>query len=344
MKKIFSILLIIISASPAIAQWKKTKQYVRYGHGQSHLSVSAKAGYSQFLYALDDANAENTGGFGYGLNVNYWYYFKYNWGIATGAGLTYYGSNIKYAGSFNSNPLLEVSGMIDEDTGEEYSLRYTLKNWQERQQAYMVEIPVMISFQTPLYLRKRIFVRKLQYRNRFIRANNSQWRFYANAGGKLMLPVFGNHCGVMPGSELSVWGYYPQYDINFGNGENLVEYGFGTNKNIAGEAPFKQQKLLLKPNFAVSVEIGITARLHEHSKQELMLGITADYGINSIRKGSKENSPLLGPDSSVHQTNHRFIGDHTIYSGFINSSMLKNNRINTLFIGFKTGLRFGLGK
>ena len=297
-------------------------------------------GYSRLLYSIDDSDAKSKGGFGYGLNVDYRYYFDLNWGIISGMGLNYYSSSIKYDGWFEDNPILEIPGMIDYEMGvpTAYSTRYILKNWKEQQRAFMLEIPIMASYQTPIYFQGRN--RNRRQRNRYSWSRNADLEFHANLGGKVMFPVLGNNYRVKSGSELTVWGYYPEWDINFGNGTNLEAQGFGTNKNIANAVPYNKQKLNMKPCFAVSGEAGLTIKIDDN--YDLLLGLTADYGLNNIRKGNKNNEPLLKPVDNEHRTDNKFIGDHTIYNGFVNSSMLKKDKINTLFVGIKIGVRFSL--
>ena len=333
MKHIFFIIsLLIIACFDSAAQRSQS----------SYIGVTANAGYSQFIYTIDNSDAKSKGGFGYGLNVDYRFYFDSNWGIISGLGLNFYDSSIKYSGSFEDNPLLEISGMIDYDMGvpSEYNTRYILKNWREQQRAFMLAIPVMISYQTSISSSGHKFNGNNRQRSRYMRSRNSESKFHVNIGGKLLHPAFGNNYSVLYGSELTVLGYYPEWDINFGNGTNLVAQGFGVNKNIYDSAPYNKQKLTMKSYFAISGEVGLILTLDD--QKDFLFGITVDYGLNNIQKENKNNEPLLKPAGNEHRADNNFIGDHTVYNGFINSSMLKNDKINTFFFGIKMGMRFKL--
>ncbi len=312
MKKGFYILLLLFALNlmslPGIAQEKGP-----------YLSLTGNTGSSNLRYALDNGN-QSKAKLGYGGSIGYQYFFTPNWGISTGLGLDYYASSAKYAASYQTNSLFEVKNMIDNDFDNPatYNTLYQLNNWKEKQEAYLLEIPLKLNYQK----------RWVEYRD---------FGVYTGLGCKLQMPVFSQKYSVQSGSELTVWGYYPKWDVTFGKGPNIIHSGFGSNENISDEAPYTNQKLDLKTGVALAGDLGVIFRLRDGL--DLTLGAYLDYGLTTIKKGNKNPQEwMLSPTDNEHHTDNKFIGDYTNYNGMINSSIIKNGRV----IPFSVGLKFGL--
>ena len=200
---------------------------------------------------------------GVGGGAGYTYRFSEHWGIAIGIEAALF--NGKYT-------LATLSDHYPSNDGEDdFEYHYTLTGYSDRQQAILLNIPLMARFQTG--------------------------RFYAALGGKVGIPLsakFSNSA-----DKLDASGVYQPSNLTLHDPKYM---GFGSFTGLSNKG-----SLALKTTFFASAEAGIRWRLSD--KLSLSTGLFVDYGINSIRPSAA--APLIDypasddyrPNSALASTN-----------------------------------------
>jgi hypothetical protein len=208
-------------------------------------SVQAGGGLSTLNYKSVEGNSKT--GLGFNAGLGYTYFFNTNWGISTGVGVALFNGKYdipSFSESYQSN-----------DGTENFEYRYTAKNYNEKQNAILLNIPLMLRFQSG--------------------------KFYAAFGGKVGLPLSAKYENSL--SELQASGYYPQYDLTLNDPAFI---GFGTFKSISNKDDLK-----LKTAFFASAEVG--AKWNLSAKTSLYTGVYLDYGLNDILKKDAATKQLI---------------------------------------------------
>jgi len=145
------------------------------------LKFDLSSGLHNFHYSLK--HGEKKGGMGYGINLNYHYFFKSNWAIRTGCGLqTFYSEAIlNYTHSVPA---------IDSDN-EAYTLNTIYDNWREEQTATMLSIPVGVAYTHQL---------------------KDKWHLFSSLGLKAYVPLTARMQST--GGSIETRGSYPQYNVD----------------------------------------------------------------------------------------------------------------------------------
>jgi hypothetical protein len=140
-------------------------------------------------------NGTQQGQFGYTVDAAYSYFFKPDWGVKAGVGIQSYGaqSTLNYLSVI---PTLDSHG----DLG---NFNTSYNNWQEKQQALFVEIPI-----------------ETQYRHFF----NEKISLLAGLGAKVSIPVAATY--KTTGEDIVTTGYYSQWNVLL---SNLPQHGFSSN-------------------------------------------------------------------------------------------------------------------
>jgi outer membrane protein OmpA-like peptidoglycan-associated protein len=174
-------------------------------------SINAGGGLSTFDYK-PAAGSKKTG-FGGIFGVDYTYFFSEKWGIGTGFGAALF--NGKY-------DLPNFDEHYSSNDGEEnFEFNYNIKNYSEKHQAVLLNIPLMLRFESG--------------------------KFYAGIGAKAGIWIKASYKSSM--SELRAFGYYPQYSLTLNDPAFM---GFGTFRDISNDGDLK-----LKTAFFASAELGI---------------------------------------------------------------------------------------
>jgi len=204
----------------------------------NYLNFNVGGGIHNLSYNLQ--NGTQKGQFGYTLNAGYSYFFTPKWGLHTGLGFQ----------SFNSLSTLNyLSSTPDIDTdGQSYTFKANYKNWQERQHALFVDIPLTIQFKLPV---------------------SEKIGILTSVGGNISFPVNANFKTV--GGEFLTTGFYSQYNAEL---SDLPQHGFSTNTNkYTGNQS-------LKTSFMATADLGGLFKLNE--KLDLYGGAYINYGLNNI--------------------------------------------------------------
>ncbi|WP_158648361.1 outer membrane beta-barrel protein, partial [Candidatus Symbiothrix dinenymphae] len=224
-------------------------------------SFVAGGGLSTLNYTPAAGNANL--GFGGFAGLGYTFRFSEHWGIGTGVEAALFNAQCTL------NPLSET--YLRNDGTEDFDYTYTLSGYHDKQQAILLNIPLMLHFQTG--------------------------RFYAALGGKAGIPLSAKFNS--SADKLTTSGKYASgdYVLNKPKFKGLGEF---SDLNHQGD-------LALKTAFFASAEAGIRWRLND--KFDLSTGLYVDYGINSIHPAA--TTPLIDysgsadyrPNSAIASTN-----------------------------------------
>jgi len=204
----------------------------------SFIDFNVGGGYHNLSYSLQ--NGTQKGRVGYTLNAGYSFFFTPKWGLHTGLGFQ----------SFNSlstlNYLSTTPDIDTEGVGYDFSANY--KNWQEKQQALMIDIPLAVMFKQPI---------------------SPKLGLLASVGGKISFPVNGSYKS--NGGELVTSGYYIKWNVPL---SDMPQHGFSTMTNhFSGNTTFKTA-------FMGIADLGGLYKLSE--KLDLYVGAYLNYGLNNI--------------------------------------------------------------
>lgn len=203
----------------------------------SFLHFNVGGGLNTLSYRLLDGTQK--GQAGYTLDAAYSYFFSPHWGIQTGVGLQSFSS-------MSTQNYLSASPDVDTD-GQTYEFRSFYKNWQEKQQALSIDIPL-----------------ELQYKHSF----GKKFGIIASAGAKISFPISASY--KTSGGTLTTTGYYSQWDVEL---SDMPEHGFSTFTDFKGN-------LSLKPAYMGIADLGGLYKLSE--MMDLYFGGYFNYGLNNV--------------------------------------------------------------
>lgn len=204
----------------------------------NYLNFNVGGGIHNLSYNLQ--NGTQKGQFGYTINAGYSYFFTPQWGLHTGIGFQ----------SFNSLSTLNyLSSTPDIDTdGQNYTFKANYKNWQERQHALFVDVPLTIQFKLPI---------------------SEKIGILTSVGGNISFPVNASFKTV--GGEFVTTGFYSQYNAEL---SDLPQHGFSTiTQKFTGNQT-------LKTSYMAIADLGGLYKLNE--KLDLYGGAYINYGLNNI--------------------------------------------------------------
>lgn len=203
----------------------------------NYLHFNVGGGMNTLSYKLLDGTQK--GQAGYTLNAAYSYFFTPQWGIQTGVGLQSFSS-------MSTQNDLSASPDVDSD-GHGYEFRSLYKNWQEKQQALMIDIPLELQYKHPI---------------------GKKFGIIASAGAKISFPI--NASYKTSDGTLTTTGYYSQWDIEL---SDMPQHGFSTFTDFKGN-------LSLKPAYMGIADLGGMYKLSE--KMDLYFGGYFNYGLNNV--------------------------------------------------------------
>lgn len=229
--------------APEVQKAKKTPEIHAKG---SYLHFNVGGGLHNFSYDLQNGTRQDAK-IGYTINAAYSYFFSSHWGFQTGIGAQTI-SGLSTLNYMTSIPATDASGT--------YDLHTYYRNWQEKQEVILADIPLV-----------------LQYRHSIGR----NFGIIASAGGKVSLPIYSKLKSVGNGS-IETLGYFAQV-----NGElsNVPQYGLTSITNIP------KGNLSLNTSYMGVADLGGLIRLTDRT--DLYIGGYVNYGLNNILKsGTKE--------------------------------------------------------
>jgi outer membrane protein OmpA-like peptidoglycan-associated protein len=210
------------------------------------LSIHAAGGISTLQYKPNVGNKPL--GFGGNFGLGYTYFFNDNWGLGTGVEFSLLNSKFDMSGQ-----KYVIQG-IDPSSNVPFLLNYSITDFNEKQQAWLVNVPLMLHFQTG--------------------------KFYAAVGAKVGFPVAANY--TTEKGTIETTGFFE--DVNWNIPSSGYEHlGFGK-YDISGS----EGDLSLKTAVMASAEIGAKWRLSD--KWALYTGVYVDYGLNNIVGASNKTN------------------------------------------------------
>lgn len=213
--------------------------------GGSQFSITAGGGLSTLRYKAVEGAGRT--GFGGNAGIGYSYFFTDHWGLGTGVGVSVFN------GKYDMASFSEFYPCYDGEEAFEY--HYTLKKYHENQQAWMLDIPLMVQFQTG--------------------------KFYAKFGGKLGVPFSAKYNNSV--NELQASGVYQPSELTL-SGPAFM--GFGTFTNLSNSDDLK-----LNTTFFAAAEAGVKWSLSDNLS--LYTGAYLDYGLNNMFKQEASTNHLI---------------------------------------------------
>ena len=307
MRKTFliaSILLVAASLSAkqypdSIQQASKEEPNIRYGW---NFEFAGGVGFGNSLYKqigskyVSPHTTNKLFGFptiNAGIGINY--YFVSWMGIGTGAQFSTYINKSAVTAPWIQN--------TTDPYGDDYTITSSPTGLEERQDLYMVEIPIALKF----------------------RARPGVCGFTATAGMKLGIPV-ANKYKLADGGLIKNEVYYPMFDLTMHDVPSVVE-----NLNIPaaqGELDKTEFKTL---NYAAYAELGMLIRVHQ--RVELAITAFATYYINDVMSTHGTNELGFGVGQSTGEYPMPY---NTAYNG-----ILRTNEVESLH-PWSAGLKLGI--
>lgn len=264
-------------------------------------SVGAFGGIMSLNHKMPEGNVSDkiSGGIGFG----YTYFFNGNIGLSSGLDFAFYNQKLQI------DELSENHAAFDLDIQKDFDFRYTLKNYEEEQNAFYLNIPIMLNYQF---------------------GKSRKVRFYGAGGFKIGLPVNGKY--KTTSGELATSGYYPHTGDLI---DDIPFRGFG-NFDVRSF----DDKVKYKMSFNLAIEGG--AKWKIPNDLWLYTGLFVDYGLNDIKKTNEEDGKPLVQYNPLNPEDH-------IYNGIASSSNKDKNgnqtqlitKVNTMSYGLKIRLAFG---
>ncbi|MCL2412640.1 MAG: OmpA family protein [Bacteroidales bacterium] len=264
-------------------------------------SVHAGGGLSSLNYnvTFGEQNLRLGGHFGLG----YHFFFLPNWAIGTGIELGFYRSKFHMDN-------LNLSFMTTDIQGVEFEFRSIINNFEEKQRAMLLQIPLMLKFQTG--------------------DSSGRHRFFAAAGGKIGIPIRGRYSNTLPFDNA---GYFA-FENALYNTQTFMGFGQFPNRR-------QESHLNFKTAFFLSAEAGVKWRLSDG--RWLYTGLYLDYGLNNILKAPSPRPTLVQYNAAVPTA---FAVNSVLHSQYMqtaaNTAQTFTEKVNPVAIGIK--LRLGLSK
>jgi len=266
-----------------------------HAQNRHEISVSGFGGLSTLKYDVTFGSPKI--GFGGGGGLGYHLFFSPQWGLGTGAELALFSAKYNHDG-------LDLRYPTKDMDGDAFNFSSKAGNYEETQSAMLVQIPLMLQFQT---------------------GDNHQ--FFVAFGGKAGIPVTAKY----KTSALSIQnsGYYAEEHYEYATRKFM---GFGSFNLPAGD-----HELKFKTAFFFSAEIGGKFKLTDASK--LYIGVFLDYGLNNILE--TQNSASLPHFIEYNSQNPReFVVNSILQS---KSTEPFTEKLNPMAVGLKLRLAFGKG-
>ncbi|MDR2476148.1 MAG: OmpA family protein [Bacteroidales bacterium] len=248
MKFLLIITGMFLFSMPSISQFRHELSI--YGGGGlstllynfSAVPTSPLSGTYAFLFESRSAELGYAGHAG----ANYFVFFSNQFGIGTGAEISLYRAEASL------NKFKEIYNTSDPE-GAGFQFKSRMLAYREKQEAWLLNIPLMLQFQT---------------------AGNV--RFFLSAGGKVALPLLATYD--IKDVQLINSGYFHDENYNYDEQQFI---GFGRFKIN------KKETLDMNIAYLLSAETGVKFRLSDGFS--LYAGIYCDYGLNTLVSSKKEH-------------------------------------------------------
>ena len=225
-------------------------------------SVWGGGGVSGFTY--DIANSTNNKQFGFQAGVGYTMYIGSKFGVNIGAEIASYRGKGRLADG-DSTSYYSFPATDNHMTPTDFECRVYTEGYEEKQQAYYINVPILLQFQVP---------------------DRGTTSFFAQAGVKMGIPI--SNSFKVYANSLSMSGYYDAWNAVIGS---PTYHGFGTVNDFNYEGKYE-----LDLSVSLSAESGVQFLLWDIWR--LYVGAYIDYGLNNIKK-EKKGATLVTYDPSA---------------------------------------------
>jgi len=204
----------------------------------NYINLTVGGGYHNLSYTFPNGTEKEQ--VGYTLDAGYSYFFTRHWGIHTGVGVQTYNS---------LSTLNYLSNTPDVDTdGQSYDFRANYTNYQEKQQAILIDIPLALQYRLPI---------------------GTKFALQASVGAKVSLPFQSTFKTV--GGQLVTTGYYSVWDVEL---SDMPQHGFATmTGSFSGNTA-------LKTAYMGIADLGGLIKLSH--RLDLYIGGYVNYGLNNV--------------------------------------------------------------
>ncbi|MDR1758013.1 MAG: OmpA family protein [Bacteroidales bacterium] len=323
MKKFLVIIMIFFAINSAMSQEKGL-----YTGVSGHVGIDRLEWEPILGLKMPEMNKWAPAGYGFALDLQY--FFTENWGISTGVGASHFQGHAFIDAAWQKDspettPAWKGGGDRNhylfkgytENNGTPCDIYLSAKSWEERFNAWLINIPLMATFQQKWGIKEQAGI-------------------YVSAGMKLQIPVKQNYAVTTP-STLTLLGYFPETNnwIGYDNTQDVLIYGYGTTDNTGLTG-----KLNLKPTVALSMELGFLVSMSR--RVDMTIAGYIDKGVTNMkRENTLPEGNLFYPKGQILQETN-IIEQNYDYAGL--TASYATNKVNTLSAGVKIGIRVKLGK
>ena len=243
-RKIVVVSLAFLLGIGSLFAQKKQKKIVEKRH---EIMLCGGGGLSSLQYHVN--TGKQSMGLGGQIGFGYNFFFIPKLGLGTGVEFVLYTASFTMKNTSIRYKTVDFENSI-------FEFRSTMDAYKENQMAVMLQVPLMLQFQT-----------------------GAKHQFYAAAGGKVGLPLSVKYNSSKTIIQNS--GYYEEEDYEY---TTQTFMGFGKFKGSSGD-------LSLKIAFFASMETG--AKLAMKDGYTLYVGTYVDYGLNNIANQPSEPLQFL---------------------------------------------------
>ena len=270
---------------------------------QHEFSVYGGGGLSGLNYkpTFGDRNL----GFGGHFGLGYHYFFSPKWALGTGAELGFYRSKFKMDD-------LKFQFETTDFQGIDFQFRSTVNDFEEKQRAMLLQIPLMLQHQSDMPDSKYQFFGALG-----VKAGFSLREKYKNTG------TFHNA------------GYYA-FENALYDTQQFMGFGEFRDRKSEGNLDFKTA-------FFLAAEAGLKWKLNE--KWSLYTGLYLDYGLNNVQKtqnlSSRPDLITYNKDNPAGFVTNSIIQSKYTPQGTNTTTQAFTDKVKPIAAGIKVRLAFG---
>ena len=265
---------------------------------QHELSLYGGGGLSTLNYK--PTFGEQKFGLGGHFGLGYHFFFTPSWGIGTGAELAFYNARFNMEHFYLHYPTVDIDEVA-------FEFRSKVSGHEETQRTMMLQIPLMLQFQTA----------------------KTKHQFFLAVGGKAGIPFNSEYS---TSASFKNEGFYAYENSLYDTQEHM---GFGNfdGKKVKGDLDFKTA-------FFLSAETGMKWRLGKILS--LYTGLYLDYGLNNIvEKKDVASIPFLVEYNSANPP--AFAVNSILQSTYRQNETQRafTGKVNPIAVGVKLRLAFG---
>lgn len=295
MKKIVILLIVAISLL-------HVEQAASQDKAPAEIGIHTGIGFSTLSYDLNNGKRDNK--LGGSIGVTGTYFFSKNFGILSGLEISCYNAKAKFNDLTTTYTTRYETSSIG---GDDIEYRAKMKNYSEKQNLLMLNIPIMAQVQTEI---------------------SSLASVYLQGGFKVGIPVQGKYTSL--GTDYTTSAYFIEENGEIESNGQLMDGGLGT---FTGSKI--KSSLSKKISFQLSAEAGVKWAVL--SNRNFYTGLFIDYGLNSV-VDTKKNASVVEYDSF---SDTPIFGANSILSSSYRTSN-DASRITKKVVPFSVGIKLRL--